>query len=190
MATSERIQENRLWHFRQLVKLAGGNNAAADILGVLPPYVSQLVGTNKQRRNIGDRTAAKIERCFGLASGSLDADPPKQADNDDLYLREIVSTLANASDNDKEFVLAMAQWIASRSSANKVIESSNVPADQGGMVAMSSFSTSSNKPGAVITYDESAIVHPCEKAQTAGVAKSIKLESKGAIRARESKRST
>ncbi len=56
-----------------------------------------------------------IETAFGLPSGSLDANPPEQIGGDDRYLSKICATLANAPDTDKEFVLAMSEWIVGRS---------------------------------------------------------------------------
>lgn len=108
------IQENRLWHFRQIIETVGGVNEAARIMDKKNSYITAISGPNPNR-SIGDRTAATIERAFGLAPGALDAPPPKETRNPDTYLARITSTLANASDTDKEFVLNVAQWIANRS---------------------------------------------------------------------------
>lgn len=107
------MTEYRLWNFRQLVRNAGGTNGAAEILGVRPSYITAIAGPNPNR-TIGDRMAAKIEATFGLEPGSLDQPPPVESKTEDPYLAEIVSTMANTTDEDKEFVLAMSHWIASR----------------------------------------------------------------------------
>jgi len=112
----EKIFRNRLWNARQLVRNAGGTNAAGAILGVRGSYVTAICGP-KPTRTIGDRMAQKIERCFGIPPGALDMEPPTQSRGNDLYLSEIAATLANSPDEDKEFVLAISQWISSRSTA-------------------------------------------------------------------------
>ena len=110
------IQKNRLWNTRQVIKSCGGTNAAAAILGVRAAYVTAIAGPNPNR-TIGNRMATKIETCFGLPPGSIDMDPPSGVRDDDPFLSEIAATLANTTDEDKEFVLAISQWIVSRSSA-------------------------------------------------------------------------
>lgn len=108
------VQANRLWNFRQLIRSAGGTNEAARILGKKNSQVTAIGGPNPNRA-IGNKIAAQIELAFGLHPGSLDAPPPKQAQTGDRYLSQLASTLANASDSDKEFVVAVADWIVSRS---------------------------------------------------------------------------
>lgn len=141
---NDRILKNRLWHLRQLVKSAGGNNAAASIIGVRPSYITAIAGPNPSR-TVGDRMAAKIERCFGMEPGALDADPPKQSNDSDPHIAEIVSTMANCTVEDKEFVLAISQWIAARSTAN------NATATHGGNIDLGEIADS------VISYDKSNI---------------------------------
>lgn len=108
-----KVRENRLWNLRQIITAAGGTNEAARIMQKKNSYVTQIAGPNPQR-NIGNRMPQSIEQAFGLAPGSLDADPPKQSRGDD-YLSRICATLANAPERDKEFVLAMSEWLAGRS---------------------------------------------------------------------------
>ena len=60
-----KIAENRWWNFRQLVRMAGGNNAAARRLGMGETVVQAYAGPNA-RRNIGDKIAQKIEIRFGI----------------------------------------------------------------------------------------------------------------------------
>lgn len=108
------IQQNRLWNFRQLVRTCGGVNEAARILSKKNSYITAIAGLTPVRA-IGDKVAAQIEAGFGLAPGALDAPPPHQSRVNDQYLAQISSTLANASDDDKAFVLHMAQWLAARS---------------------------------------------------------------------------
>lgn len=55
-----RIQENRLWNLRQLIKAAGGTNAAAEKLARSPSYLTGIAGPQPQR-TIGDRIATHIE---------------------------------------------------------------------------------------------------------------------------------
>lgn len=109
-----RTQENRLWNLRQLIKAAGGTNAAAEKLARSPSFLTGIAGP-KPQRTIGDRIATHIETVFGLPPGSLDNDPPKESKTDDPFLAQISATLAMCNDNDKAFVLAMSEWIAARS---------------------------------------------------------------------------
>lgn len=113
---SDEIYQNRLWNLRQIVKAAGGTNALAKITGRKNSQISDLAGPNPQR-NIGSKLSASLETELGLAPGSLDIPPPKEAKVSDPYLSQIVATLAHTSDDDKQFVLAMANWIAARSTA-------------------------------------------------------------------------
>lgn len=128
----EVIQQNRLWNFRQIVSSVDGVNEAARIMGKKNSYITQIAGPNPTR-NIGNRMATSIEKSFGLPPGALDANPPKQSEGGDPYLASICSTLANASDNDKEFVLAMSEWIVGRSmklpaktKTGKIVQSKDV----------------------------------------------------------------
>jgi hypothetical protein len=117
---SERITKNRLENFRRIVRLAGGNNAAARMMGKgvsYGSYLSQIIGKNPTR-NIGDDMATNIEKKFGLAPGELDNDPPKQT-SEDPFVTEIVATLSHLGPADKEFVLGMTEWIAKRSVDDK-----------------------------------------------------------------------
>lgn len=123
--TTDRILENRLWNFRQLVKAANGNNAAAEILGVRGPYITQIAGPHP-KRTIGDRMAARIENAFGLPHRALDMDPPPEANVKDPFISEIVATLSHVDDADKEFVLGMTQWIARRSTAGKSAQAGKI----------------------------------------------------------------
>ena len=108
------VQENRRWHLRQIMRAVGGNNAVAALLnGVSTSYITIVAGPSPTR-NIGDKVAAKIEAAFGLAPGALDLPPPEEPTGADPYISEISATLANVDDPDKEFVLAVAQWVASR----------------------------------------------------------------------------
>lgn len=111
---NEEIQKNRLWNFRQIIRNVDGTNEAARLMGKKNSYITQIAGPNP-KRNIGDRMATMIETAFGLPPGSLDTPPPKQSGNEDAYLSKICATLANAPDADKEFVLAMSEWIVGRS---------------------------------------------------------------------------
>jgi len=111
---SDSIMKNRLWNLRRLVKAVGGTNSLADTLGRSPAYITALCGPNPQR-NIGDKTATHIENIFEMAPGTLDLDPPREVGNSDPILAEIAETLAYGQDQDKEFILAMSQWIVSRS---------------------------------------------------------------------------
>ncbi|MFA7290929.1 MAG: hypothetical protein WC023_01650 [Rhodocyclaceae bacterium] len=108
------LQANRLWNLRQLVRAAGGINAAAEVLQRHNSYITSIAGPNPSR-NIGDKMAQTIETAFGLPPGSLDKEPPAQSRGDDPYLSAIAATLANVADADKEFVLAFSEWIAGRS---------------------------------------------------------------------------
>ena len=91
-----KIAENRWWNFRQLVRMAGGNNAAARRIGLGETVVQAYAGPNA-RRNIGDKIAQKIETGFGLTPGTLDQDPPKDTQHQDPYIAAIAATLAHSS---------------------------------------------------------------------------------------------
>jgi hypothetical protein len=111
------VQENRRWHLRQIMKAVGGNNAvAAKLDGVSTSYITIVAGPTPSR-NIGDRTAAKIEKAFNLPPGSLDLPPPEETKDADPYLAQISATLANVGDSHKELVLSIAQWVADRALA-------------------------------------------------------------------------
>lgn len=110
----EEIQRNRLWNFRQIIKNVGGTNEAARIMSKKNSYITQIAGPSP-KRNIGDKMAEMIESAFGLTAGSLDAKPPEQISGEDRYLSKICATLASAPEADKEFVLAMSEWIVGRS---------------------------------------------------------------------------
>ena len=109
-----RTQENRLWNLRRLIKSAGGTNAAAaEKLERRPAYLTGIAGLHPQR-TIGNKIAQHIESTFGLPPGALDNDPPQETKGPDPFLSQISATLAMCSDDDKAFVLAMAEWIAAR----------------------------------------------------------------------------
>lgn len=110
----EQIKRNRLWNFRQIIKTAGGTNEVARIMGKKNSYITAIAGPNPSR-SIGNKMAQTIEQVFELGHGSLDLPPPKDAASEDEYIAHISATLANASETDKEFVLAVAQWIVGRS---------------------------------------------------------------------------
>jgi len=112
--SNNEIQENRLWNFRQIIHSVGGTNEAARIMGKKNSYITQIAGPNPSR-NIGGRMMAMIESAFGLTPGSLDNAPPPQSKIKDKHLAQICATLANASDDDKEFVLKMCEWLVGRS---------------------------------------------------------------------------
>jgi len=114
MNSSNDIQANRLWNFRQVIKAVGGVNEAARIMGKKNSYITAISGPNPNR-SIGNRMCATIESAFGLPPGSLDLPPPKEIKDADAHLSRISATLANASTADKEFVLAFAEWLVGRS---------------------------------------------------------------------------
>lgn len=107
------IHENRLWNFRQLIKRLGVNEVARQ-MGKKNSYITAIGGPNPVR-NIGSRIAQQIESTFGLTPGALDQPPPEQAKSEDRLLAAIAEVLSNATDDDKEFVLAMSEWIVKRS---------------------------------------------------------------------------
>jgi hypothetical protein len=117
----DRVQENRLWNFRQIVRSVGSNEVAA-IMGKHNSYITQLAGPNP-KRNIGNKIAKQIEEAFKLAPGSLDADPPQDsaASNKqrDHAINEITSALANTTDEDRELVLNFAKMVAKISFAKR-----------------------------------------------------------------------
>lgn len=112
----------RHWNLRAIIKACGGNNAAAAIMGTSPSNLSQY-GRKNPGRNIADDFAANVEKAFGLPPGALDNPIPKEVgdaslreiNSRDKYLSQLIETLANASDDDKAFVLNTAQWIVHRS---------------------------------------------------------------------------
>lgn len=114
--TNNEINYNpiRHWNFRQVVNACGGVNEAARILKKTNSNVSQYY-VMPPKRSIGDRFAAQIEAAFGLTPGAMDNPIPPEAKDKDEYLAQISTTLANASDDDKAFVLQMAQWLVMRS---------------------------------------------------------------------------
>lgn len=124
----DEIRQNRLWQMRRLVKLAGGVNAAAEKLGRSPAYVTAIAGPNPQR-NIGDKMAAVIEEAFGLQPGDLDQPPPEQISNKDPLIDQIVGILSGTSDEDKEFVLSITDWVVRRS-LNKGGSAGKMPLNQ------------------------------------------------------------
>ena len=109
------VHENRRWHFRQIIRSVGGARAAAALLNDVSTSYITIVAGPTPTRNIGDKVAAKIEATFGLPPGSLDQPPPPETVDKDPYIAAISATLHATSDSDKEFVLAIAQWIAARS---------------------------------------------------------------------------
>lgn len=145
------VQENRRWHLRQIMRAVGGNNAVAALLnGVSTSYITIVAGPSPTR-NIGDKTAAKIEAAFGLAPGALDLPPPKEPTGADPYISEISATLANVDDTDKEFVLAIAQWVAARALSPT--------APRAGKIDLRNLANS-------ITYDQQPADSPKLKAQS------------------------
>ena len=115
MAGNE-INYNRVrhWNFRQVVNACGGVNEAARLLKKTNSNVSQYY-VDPPKRSIGDKFAGQIEAAFGLPPGAIDKPIPPEAKAKDEYLAQISATLANASDDDKAFVLQMAQWLVLRS---------------------------------------------------------------------------
>ena len=111
MAGNE-INYNRVrhWNFRQVVNACGGVNEAARLLKKTNSNVSQYY-VDPPKRSIGDKFAGQIEAAFGLSPGAIDKPIPPEAKAKDEYLAQISATLANASDDDKAFVLQMAQWL-------------------------------------------------------------------------------
>lgn len=163
--TADRILENRLWNFRQLVKAAKGNNAAAEILGVRGPYITQIAGP-KPTRTIGDRMAARIESAFGLEPGALDMDPPAEANAQDPFIAEIVATLSHVDQADKEFVLGMTQWIARRSTESRSVSA------RAGKVSLSNEAESLNR-------DKRDIHHEYDISNNVTLAKHQKSTARG-----------
>lgn len=109
----EQQRENRLWNTRQLIRTCGGVNAAARILKRDNSYVTAIAGPNPTR-SIGDKTASTIEAAFKLEPGALDKPAPKETKRGDPIIAQIVATLSNADAADREFVLAMSEWIVKR----------------------------------------------------------------------------
>lgn len=163
--TDNRILENRLWNFRQLVKAANGNNSAAEVLGVRSPYITQIAGPNP-KRTIGDRMAARIESAFGLEPGALDMDPPPEANAQDPFIAEIVATLSHVDQADKEFVLGMTQWIARRSTENRSVSA------KAGKVSLANEADSLN-------YDKRDINHASGITNAVTLAKHQKSTARG-----------
>lgn len=109
--SKKKIAENRWWNFRQLVRAAGGNNAAARRIGLGDSVVQAYAGENA-RRNIGDKIAQKIETGFGLKPGTLDLDPPVEARNPDPYIAAIAATLAHSKPAVKKLVVSFSELAA------------------------------------------------------------------------------
>jgi len=124
------VADNRRWNFQQITNRLGTNEVARR-LGKNNSQISAVVGETRNR-NIGNRFAQQIENEFGLPPGSLDLPPPPEAlKHEDRYLAEINSTLANATDDDKELVLGIAQWVVKRSlSKNSDLKDELIQADQ------------------------------------------------------------
>ena len=114
MATNEKIQENRVWNFRQIINSVHGTNEAARIMDKKNSYITQIAGPNPVR-NIGNKMAAQIEVAFGLAPGALDLDPPNETRDNDPYIAELSSVLTNASKDDKDMLVKIAKLFAERS---------------------------------------------------------------------------
>lgn len=119
------IMENRLWNTRMIVKAVKTNAKAAEILGIRAANIPQYVGPNPTR-NIGDEMAAKIEEKFHLKPGSLDEPPPKEVSGSDPLLREISATMVHTRKEDKEFLLAMAEWLAKRAAETPAAKPGNI----------------------------------------------------------------
>lgn len=111
---NDKIQENRLWNFRQIIKSVGGTNEAARMLGKKNAYITQAAGPNPVR-NIGSRFAGQIETAFGLEPGALDMSPPPESRDNDPFLAELSSVMTNASNDDKEMLVKIAKLFAERS---------------------------------------------------------------------------
>ena len=107
-------KDNRLWQMRRLVKLCGGTNLAAELVLRSPAYVTAIAGPSPQRA-IGDKSAAHIERSFGLRPGELDDPPPIQFSGENSLIDQVVEILAKASEKDKELVFNIANLIVGRS---------------------------------------------------------------------------
>jgi plasmid maintenance system antidote protein VapI len=69
LPTIERIRRRNAQSLTEHI----GTTAFADITGIGPARASHLVGQNPSR-NIGHKTARRIERAFGKPEGWLDAD--------------------------------------------------------------------------------------------------------------------
>jgi plasmid maintenance system antidote protein VapI len=69
LPTIERIRRRNAQSLTERI----GTTAFADITGIGPARASHLVGQNPSR-NIGHKTARRIERAFGKPEGWLDAD--------------------------------------------------------------------------------------------------------------------
>lgn len=152
--------QTRLWNFRNLVAAANGTNAAAEILGVRPSYITQIAGP-KPMRTIGDRMASKIETKFGLAPGALDIEPPDESRNSDPFISEIVATMSHVTQADKEFILGMSEWIARRTTAER-----SAQATQAGKVDLASASEDLNYDVVGIAFPEGKPDAVLEKATT------------------------
>lgn len=66
------IYQNRYEYLRDIIARHGGQAAVAEKLGVTRQYMN-LVGSDKQKKNIGNAMARKIETVFGLPIGTIDS---------------------------------------------------------------------------------------------------------------------
>ena len=96
------IYQHRYEHLREIIQRHGGQAAVAEKLGVTKQYIN-LIGSEKSRKQIGFKTARKIESEFGLPIGAMDSEiGSKQAQMtehavDVPMLNAVVSTGAGAS---------------------------------------------------------------------------------------------
>jgi len=107
------IQRNRHYNLQQLVKIYGATEVA-NRMGRFDSYITKIA-RDEPGRNIGRIIATAAEKAFGMAPGDLDKPAPIESRSKDETISRISGVLSVATQHDKEFVLAMSEWIVSRS---------------------------------------------------------------------------
>lgn len=115
------IKEIRKNNLLRLIRDFKTQESFADAVELDPRYISQLVRGN---RNIGDRTAAKVEQALQLPAGAMDRAtdaPPTPDANLKLTVaeRQLLRLYRDCDDEGQEFIMASAHSAAQNRRAGK-----------------------------------------------------------------------
>ena len=123
------VFEIRRKNLLKLVAEAGSQAAFSRLTDIAPAYINQLLRTEGDTRNIGERAARKIEKKAMKPSGWLDApanakELPASADNEGEQPalgreeQELVSLFGHLDDDNRKLLVEFAELLAFRKSTS------------------------------------------------------------------------
>ena len=113
------ITEIRRANLKRLVDASSNQREFADKAGLAPAYVSQMVNGT---RNIGEKTARKIEAAIGLDAGRLDdLDHPPALDSKNPLYRDLIQFASELQGSDLEMLVFFAKSLTEKATSKKIV---------------------------------------------------------------------